>query len=486
MISVVEQLTHQVATRASRDALRVGHEVLTFGQLLHEVASLAKGLAGERDAFPEGSFLPILARQDMATYVGALALLETGVPFTLVDPSTPTARLNELLPLASASSVVEASDLGKPAFLSRIFTGSVHAGATKILNSTGERPLLGLASSGTTGVPKMVVLGAGAVRSRLLPNFPAIADGSSIQCANSFSPLHFGGGFWRLGEVMAGTTLQVMTFRDLGLSQTIASLADGKVDLVRLPTNVLRLLAVHAPSEAFLPSAKILKVGVGEGALAKDVSAVQRLFSDDVLIWHSLSATEAGEYLRWTGGKGELGFPDQLPVGRPVEGRPVEIRRYRGFPPNGGEVFVGGEGIALGYISARDISSRFELKADGGRVWRSGDLVVSKPGRLFFHHSRADDVVKILGRFVALADVDRVSRKYVGVTDSLTIARNDGGVTRLETHIEMSGQTSVASREIRAHLRDHLPPHMIPARIIIHAKMPRTVRGKIDRRALAS
>jgi acyl-coenzyme A synthetase/AMP-(fatty) acid ligase len=484
MIPVLDLLSRCAADSPHRDALRIGGEAFSYSQLRDMVHEHVEVISPFRNFFPPGAFLPLQTAQDSATYVAVLACLEAGVPLGLVDPSTPPARTEKLLPLYSATTVLQARDVLDETKMAAVFSGAIHEGAEKILSRTGLVPSLGLASSGTTGEPKLIALDSEALKTRLRPDVAGLPWGDSLSCSNTFSPIHFGGGFWRLGDVLHGITLQVMSIRDYGFQGLIDSLVDGGVDLIRLPTNVVRLLSRNSRNECLFPRAKVFKIGVGEAALAHDVLAVSPLFPAETVVWHSLSATESGEMFRWTGNFSEIDFPDRLPIGRPAPGRQVSVVAATGEHTGVGEVVARGEAVALGYVSDGDVSDRFTIDSEGERTWFSGDLVVEGDDGWFYHRSRADDVVKVLGRFVALADIDQAARALEGITDSVTVSMN-GAVERLETHVEIGVGGRVTSGQIRTHLASMLPNHMIPARIIVHEQLPRTVRGKIDKKSLA-
>jgi fengycin family lipopeptide synthetase C len=484
-LGIVDSLARQAAISPNRDALRVSGTSVTYSSLHEDVTTLANYLSTFRDSFPSGSFLPLEVPQTVDSYVAVLAALAAGIPFSLVDPATPEIRRENVLHLLSAKRIVQIKDLHERQGLGDVFSGIVHHTSRGLVDSTGKQPILGLASSGTTGEPKIIALDQRAVSIRLVPDFLESDEGRGVRVSNTFSPIYFGGGFWRLGDILNGVTLQVMNLRESSLSGLVENLHAGGVDYFRLPSDVLRLLGTSSDQGRRFDQAKIVHVGIGQAVLAKDVSLVSPLFPRKTVVRHSLSATEVGEMFRWDGELDALDFENRIPIGLIRPGGEVQVQMRADFGPGTGEVLVSGERVALGYISHSTQSNRFTIGPDGTRTWFSGDIVKELGNGVHSHISRVDDAVKVLGRFVSPSEIDTAVRQFPGVSESLTIPMPDGS-SRLETFVELEDFTSSTQQAIRHHLERVLPRHMIPTRLIILARIPRTNRGKIDRHYLQS
>lgn len=482
-MNIIELLLQQAKTTPDRDALRVAGESISFATLLVKVQKLATHLAQFRDTFPSGSFLPLEVPQTIDSYATVLAALDADVPLALVDPSTPPARRDSLLRLYSARRMVTLEEVITAKDLSNVFQGDLHHSARDLIDSTGTRPILGLTSSGTTGFPKVVALDERAVSRRMRPDLVGGPEGWAVTCSNTFSPVHFGGGLWRLGDVLHGITLHVMNLRESLPSGIITSLHEGAVDGFRLPSDVLRLFGKTLDGSQRFSRAKFLKVGIGQGVWANDVRSVEFLFPPQTILLHGLSATESGEMFRWQGSFRSLDFDGRVPIGHQSPGAELRIEPSDDFGPGVGEVVVQGERVALGYISESPQAGRFVTGGDGQRTWLSGDLVKRLENGWYSHVSRIDDVVKVLGRFVSPSEIDATTRRFPGVTESVTMPMLDGS-SRLETFVEIQKANPSIQRQLREHLQAALPAHMIPARLIAVEHFPRNGRGKVDRSRL--
>jgi thioesterase domain-containing protein len=170
-----------------------------------------------------------------------------------------------------------------------------------------------------------------------------------------------------------------------------------------------------------------------------------------------------------------------VPIGRPIANTEVHVLGERMRPvPVGvvGELYVGGTGLARGYLNRTALTAeRFVPDpSGGGRLYRTGDLVrFGFDGELEFF-GRADDQVKLRGYRIELGEIEAVLRRYPAVEQAVAALRDE----RLVAHVV----GTAGPEELRAHLRRQLPEHMVPAVIAPLDALPLTVSGKVDRAAL--
>ncbi|WP_221361227.1 non-ribosomal peptide synthetase [Streptomyces beigongshangae] len=180
------------------------------------------------------------------------------------------------------------------------------------------------------------------------------------------------------------------------------------------------------------------------------------------------------------------------PIGRPIGGtrchvvdgdlRPVPV----GVP---GELLVGGEGLARGYLgrpgltAGRFVADPFPGRG-GDRLYRTGDLVRWRTtGELEFL-GRLDDQVKIRGFRVEIGEVEAALTRHPDVGEATVVARTDVGHRRLVAYVTARHTTAPAPAALRTHLEGVLPGYLVPTGYVVLDRMPLTAHGKVDRRAL--
>src|SRR5690606_30215187 len=197
----------------------------------------------------------------------------------------------------------------------------------------------------------------------------------------------------------------------------------------------------------------------------------------ETTVWSSVARLEPGT------GEVSLGVPVAntriylLDAGR----RPV-------LPGAIGEMWIGGAGVADGYLHAPGLTAeRFvedPFAGDRSRMYRTGDLGRIRDGRLYFH-GRADDQIKLRGFRIEPGEIEAAAATEPGVVECVAIARTAaGGDLELLLYAAGDAQPHDLARRLRARLDDTLPPYMRPHRIVVLAALPKTPNGKIDRRAL--
>ena len=155
-----------------------------------------------------------------------------------------------------------------------------------------------------------------------------------------------------------------------------------------------------------------------------------------------------------------------------------------------GEIFIGGDGVAVGYWNRPDLNAvkfipdPYSDRPDG-RLYRTGDLGrYLEDGDIEFL-GRIDHQVKIRGFRVELGEIETALVRHPQVAEAAVVARQvASGTKSLVAFLVLSPPAQVRDRELNEFLRKELPDYMIPARFIRIERMPLNVNGKVDRAAL--
>ncbi|HEY0020544.1 MAG TPA: amino acid adenylation domain-containing protein, partial [Longimicrobium sp.] len=176
-------------------------------------------------------------------------------------------------------------------------------------------------------------------------------------------------------------------------------------------------------------------------------------------------------------------------LGPPVENVRVYVLDPALEPaPTGvpGELYVGGDGVARGYLGRPGLTAeRFVPAPWGERLYRTGDLVRRRAGGDLEFLGRLDHQVKIRGFRIELGEVESVLAAHPAVRDAVVLAREDvPGDRRLVAYVVFGEGAEASVGALREQARAVLPEHMVPAAFVVLVEFPRTPNGKLDRAAL--
>ena len=190
--------------------------------------------------------------------------------------------------------------------------------------------------------------------------------------------------------------------------------------------------------------------------------------------------------------EGTEGDDGPVPIGRPLLGTRAYVLDGRGEPvPPGlvGELYIGGSGVARGYLAnPAQTAERFVPDPHGGtglRMYATGDRARWREDGNLELLGRHDGQVKVRGFRVELAEVESVLARHPGVYAAVVEARKDtAGNQRLVAYIVPQRAVEHEVAELRRWLQAELPEYMVPSAFVILDALPLSPNGKIDRKAL--
>ncbi|MEZ3179424.1 non-ribosomal peptide synthetase [Streptomyces pimonensis] len=186
--------------------------------------------------------------------------------------------------------------------------------------------------------------------------------------------------------------------------------------------------------------------------------------------------------------------PGAPPIGAPVPGVTVVVTGPDGRPVargEEGELRIGGNGLALGYMDSGLTAHRFTAPAPGvdlpgvDRLYRTGDRVRMRRDGMLEFLGRLDNQVKIGGVRIEPAEVEAALEKDPAVLGAVVTApRSPDGAVRLVAYVRLAPGASASGQALLTAVRAWLPEQAVPSAVRVVGAFPLDANGKVDRAGL--
>ncbi|MEW6734140.1 MAG: amino acid adenylation domain-containing protein [Acidobacteriota bacterium] len=460
-------------------------------QLAHYLISLGVG--------PE-VLVGICLERSIEMVVAIMGVLKAGGAYLPIDPSYPLERITYILENARVPLILteeqRADEL--PLYLAQIVCLdsewsiiSAESDSGPISSVSPNNLAYVIYTSGSTGKPKGVMIAHHSVVNYLAwccQTYP-VQSGQAI-------PLHSSLSFdltvtSLLLPLITGQQIVVVRTEEglTGLKEALSK--QSNFSLVKLTPAHLDMLNQQLLATEMIDATRALVIG-GEALLAESLTN-WRKHSPQTNIFNEYGPTEATVGCSVYQVMAEDNSSGVVSIGRPIANTQLYILdEYHQAVPIGviGELYIGGVGLAQGYLNQPDLTAERFIpnpygRESGTRLYRTGDLARYIADGNIEYLGRRDNQVKIKGYRIELAEIEAALMGHHAVSESVVIAREDRpGDKRLVAYIVGKQAETVSISDLRVYLKRKLPEYMIPAAFVVLDRLPLTPNGKVDRQTL--
>ena len=478
-------LRAQAQKTPNAPALYAGEHAFTFKELDELTDRIAKNLVDR--GVKVGDKVLFMLKRDYTLIPTLFGISKAGAAFIPVDPAYPADRIRYILENSEAAALISSKEAGDAA------EGMDYIDVAELINDKPQTAVLPkikqnavaymIYTSGTTGRPKGVILTHKGIANITHPdNNPfnrfitkncngLVAIGSicfDISLFEIFVPL-FNGKFVELGTESA-------MFDATVLAETIDA---HHADMLHCtPSRV----SSYLENEAFKNALKGVKAMLmaGEVLPGKLVKLLSDIYGISAFNGYGPTETTIGATITEAG--------DTKTIGKPIANSGVLVlgKNGRRLPYGAiGEICVTGNGVGVGYQNLPEQTAERFVTVCGKRAYRTGDLgCLTETGELLYK-GRNDSQIKLRGLRIELSEIDSLLSAYPGIEQSAVIVREIDKTEHLAAfYTEHKNREPVDEAKLKAHLEERLTRYMVPDIFVKLDKMPQTVGGKLDLKAL--
>ncbi|MCE2029778.1 non-ribosomal peptide synthetase [Sessilibacter corallicola] len=529
--SVVELFEQAVNQHPDKIAARFNDESITYRELNNQANNVANHLLDLGVAADD--LVAVCQRRSLPMLVSLIAVLKAGAAYVPIDPNYPQDRVAYMLEhsnvaiVLSDTNVIASSDVDftldakdrNVLDINALLSESARdAGNTEKPNhtATGNHLAYVIYTSGSTGKPKGVMISRANMVNFVLAMQQLLKPTSSdrllavtslsfdIAVLELFLPLISG------GEVTLGDETLAVD------GERLKALLDSQpfTFMQATPVSWKMLLAAGWQHNADRGAFNVLC-----GGEAFPGSLAQQLLAQPVDVWNLYGPTETTV---WSSAH-QLQKDQPVLIGKPIANTQIVIVDENSNPvPIGvmGELCIGGDGLARGYLHRSDLTEERFVDSEFGTIYRTGDLARYLPDGNLECLGRIDQQVKVRGYRIELGEIETQLASHELVHEAVVDTQKGSDSSDDENHLvayvvlksgvestqesdQLSSSQETLTQHIsqqqtpqhltlqqetitafKEHLNQALPDYMIPNAFMVLNKLPLTPNGKVDRKSL--
>ena len=459
---------------------------------LNEQSNRLAGLLIAKSVLPD-TIVGIMMERSIEMIIGILGILKSGGAYMPIDPSYPQERIDYMLKDSGAKILIRRAEERKSGRAEKergvFITFFLASPLPRFLASDSSSLAYIMYTSGSTGKPKGVMVEHRSVV-RLVINNDFIEFSDRLRVLQTGAPVFDAVTFEMWGPLLNGGRLYLVeneVILDPGkLGQ---ALQKYQINTMWLTASLCNQLVGRDSQENSIFSTLEWLV-VGGDVLSPSPIAEIRHKNHNLTVVNGYGPTENTTFSVCH--RIDRDYENSIPIGKPIANSCAYILDKDGhLQPLGvpGELYVGGDGLSRGYLNNPELTAERFKKYRSYRTnktyicYRTGDLARWLNDGTIEFLGRIDQQVKIRGFRVELGEIESRLLNHPMVKEAVVIVKEDGKRDKsICAYVVSTGKNEIL--KLREYLAKEFPNYMIPAYFIQLEKLPLTINGKVDRKAL--
>lgn len=491
--NLVDFFQSQVFKTPNNIAVKFEKSILTYKELDEKSTDLAKIISSKADP---NSYIGVYQERSLDMVISILAVLKAGCAYVPLDPEYPNNSIKYMIKTAEVNVL-----LTKSIYLSelksisseKLLVDNLPDVSISISNDLfpiikPNDPAYVIYTSGSTGNPKGVIISHQAIINHMIwmkKEFPLNKGASVLQK----TPFSFDASVWEFYlPLLTGQTLVMAPpGTQKSFKKIIKCIQKNSVSVIQLVPSMLNLILEE---EEFKNCKTLRYVFCGGEVLPYTLKNKFYLTMGADLI-NLYGPSEACIDTTFHICKRDF-EKKNIPIGKAIDNvvlyvmdknqRPV----IKGEP---GELWIGGLGLANGYVNAPDLSKEkfvenTDFTSPHKKLYKTGDLVKELENGEIEYIDRIDNYVKVRGIFIDIGEIESALSKHNDILQPIVKVVTKNDVKFIASYITLKKKVDLNGNELRLFLKNLLPISMIPNYFIFMEEFPLSPSGKIDKKAL--
>ena len=486
--TIVDIFEEQVEKNPTKIAVVFENKQLTYSELNNKANSLANYLISQH--ISTENIVGIFLDKSIESIIAIVATLKAGACYLPIDIDYPADRINFILRDSDAKVLLSSHSVDKSTITENINIINVDQdniiyteyNSNNLNVSTSSTNLAYIIyTSGSTGTPKGVMIeNKGVIR--LVKNQTYVDFAPEDKMLQAGTIAFDASTFEIWGALLNGLPLHIITKNTLLDPSSLKDYIDkNKITTTLITPSLVNKLSEENP--LVFENLKYLLTG-GDVVSPKHIKLI-RSKSKNINIVNCYGPTENSVCSACF--KVKKDYTDSIPIGGPIANSSCfVVSKYGALQPVGipGELWVGGDGIARGYLNRDSLTqeSFIDNPFGNGKIYKTGDVAKWLPDGTLDFLGRIDNQVKIRGFRIELGEINSKILEFSDVKDSFTTILEKNSEKTICSYVTLESSCSVDN--LKEYLKKSLAYYMVPAHIIVMDKLPLNINGKINKSAL--
>lgn len=482
--TIAEVFEEQVQKYPNSPAVICNGKTITYKEFNEKANQLARYL--KEQGVKAHDNVVILLDKDIDLYVSIIAILKLGALYVPIDCKYPKSRIDTIIEDCTPKTII----------VSNKYTDLINYKSTcifplsnldkyektNIKNSiTSNDGAYIIYTSGSTGKPKGVVVPHRGVV-RLVINTNYIKFKRNDRILQNIAVVFDASVFAIFGALLNGLPLYPISKEQLLDFEYLEKfIKDNKISIVNLTVSLFNKLIDYNPK--FFDTTRVILIG-GETVIPKYVNTFKNN-CPNVEIINVYGPTENSDlsccHII------DKNYKFSVPIGKPVSNSTCYILdKNLNLQPIGvpGEIYVGGDGVALGYLNRDDLTEKAFIpnKFGIGKLYKTGDFGYWENEGIVQFISRIDNQVKVRGYRIELKEIQSKILEYGKIKEcSVIVAEHNSSKIIVAC---LGTKNPIDIKDLNNYLKSVLPFYMIPSKYMVLESLPLNINGKLDKKKL--